>query len=99
MHELRMNQSDSQYPGLSSFDDRTSLPQRELLSFINTVSEMIGPEARGLLREIWLDELACMDCMPEPSSSDWHLVTLAALRRLAIRLIATNGSPVSLVGI
>jgi len=88
-----MNQPDPRDPGLSFSDGQTSLPERELLGFINTVSEMIGPEANGLLREIWLDELACMDCMPEPSSSEWHLVTLAAFRRLAMRLITTDCEP------
>jgi len=75
------------------------LPQRELLGFINTVSEMIGPESNGLLREIWLNELACMDCMPEPSSSEWRLVTLAAFRKLAMRLIAMDHGPTLLWGI
>jgi hypothetical protein len=93
MLELRMNHADPRHPGLLSSDGRTSLPERELLGFINTVSEMIGPEANVLLREIWLDELASLDCMPEPSSSEWHLVTLAALRRLAMRLITTDCGP------
>jgi len=90
MPELRMNQDDPLDSGLSSFDGRTSVPQRELMSFIDTVSQMLGPESCVLLKEIWLDELACMDCMPEPSSSQWHLVTLAALRRLAMRLITND---------
>ena len=99
MSELRMRKGDPPYSSLTPSEGRTSLPYREMLSFINTVSQMIGPESRVLLREIWLDELAWMDCMPEPSSSDWHLVTLAVLRRLAIQLMPMDESQMPSVGI
>lgn len=98
MHELRMKQSEGWPESVPSVNDGASLPQRELRSFINAVSELIGPEPQGLLREIWLDELACLDCMPAPSSSEWRLVTLAAFRRLAMRLIAIDRDPNHLWG-
>jgi hypothetical protein len=99
MHELPMKQSGVWPVEVSSVDDGTSLPQRELLGFIDTVSGLIGTEPRSLLKEIWLDELACLDCMPEPSSSEWHLVTLAAFRRLAIRLIGMESDSTQLWGL
>jgi hypothetical protein len=66
-------------------EQHLSVAERELLVFIDTAAELVGRDARGRLREIWLDELACMDCMPEPSSPKWRLVTEAALRRLALQ--------------
>ena len=99
MYELRIKKDEGGPSGCSQVDDSTSLPQRELLSFIDTVSELIGTEPRSLLREIWLDELACLECMPEPFSSEWRLVTLAAFRRLAIRLIRLDCGATHLWGI
>jgi len=90
MHELRMNQNVGVAVSMPLMDDGTSFPERELLSFIEGVSELIGPESQNRLREIWLDELACLDCMPGPSSSEWRQVTLSAFRRLAMRLTASH---------
>ena len=64
-----------------------SIPERELLGFVNTVSELFGPEQSTFLREIWLDELASMETMPAPTSSEWRQVTRAAWARLAYRLV------------
>ena len=83
MH-LRMSESGSGSRDLSR-DEHLSVAERELLVFIDTASELVGRDARVRLREIWLDEVACMQCMPEPSSPDWRLVTEPALRRLALR--------------
>ena len=63
-----------------------SIPERELLGFVSAVSELFGNGQGSFLREIWLDELASMETMPAPSSSEWRLVTLAAWARLAHRL-------------
>ena len=71
--------------GERSREEHLSVAERELLVFIDTATELVGRDARGRLREIWLDELACMDCMPEPSSPKWRLVTEAALKRLALQ--------------
>ena len=60
-----------------------SIPERELLGFVSAVSELFGSGQGTFLREIWLDELASMDAMPAPTSSEWRLVTLAAWARLA----------------
>jgi hypothetical protein len=67
-----------------------SEPERELLSFINSVGELIGPGSTGTLTDIWLDELACMDCIPEPASNGWRIVSLRASASLASKLIASQ---------
>lgn len=63
-----------------------SLPERELQSFVSGVAELLGAEQTRVLTEIWLDELASMEAMPEPTSTQWRLVTLGAWARLAQRL-------------
>jgi hypothetical protein len=67
-----------------------SEPERELLSFINSVGELIGPGSTRILTEIWLNELACMDCLPQPISKDWRIVSLRASASLANKLIASQ---------
>jgi hypothetical protein len=68
-------------------DEMISGPRRELLDFISTVVDMVGPGATGYLTELWLDELAGLGYLPSPTSPDWRLVSLAASARLAGRLI------------
>ena len=65
----------------------TSAPERELLNFIDSVARLIGPASTHTLTELWLDELACMDCISEPNSRDWRMVSLAASARLANKLM------------
>jgi hypothetical protein len=64
----------------------SSVPERELLGFVSAVTELFGAEQTRVLTEIWLDELASMEAMPEPMSTEWRLVTLGAWARLAGRL-------------
>lgn len=64
-----------------------SIPERELHGFVNAVSDLLGSGQSAFLREIWLDELASMEKMPLPMSSEWRMVTLGAWARLANRLI------------
>jgi hypothetical protein len=87
MHSFRIDQTDVRSRCASPKQEPASVAERELLIFIDAVLELIGPESQRILSEIWLDELACMDRIPEPSSPDWRWVTLAASRRLAMRLI------------
>jgi hypothetical protein len=87
MHELRMSQSPARPQTTSAGEESIPVPQRELLAFIETASNLIGAVNRSFLTEIWLDQLASMDRMPEPSSPNWRLVTLAAFRALAMHLI------------
>ena len=93
MHELRVSQSTGRPETNSSGDESICMPRRELLAFLETASDFFEAVNRGLLTEIWLDQLACMDRIPEPSSPDWRLVTLAAFRALAERLIDVQIQP------
>lgn len=63
-----------------------SAPERELLGFVSAVTELLGAEQSRVLTDIWLDELASMETMPEATSTQWRLVTLGAWVRLAERL-------------
>ena len=79
----------NEWPRVSAFmnDRPASAAEQELLTFINSVADMFGPDQNKFLEGIWLDALASMDCMPEARSADWRLVTLAASALLTIRLI------------
>ena len=63
-----------------------SMPEHELQGFVNAVMELLGTQQASVLTEIWLDELASLDAMPGPTSTEWRLVTLGAWGRLAHRL-------------
>ena len=62
----------------SQFLEASSVPERELMCFVNAVTGLLGAEQGNALTEIWLDELASMEAMPEPTSIQWRLVTLGA---------------------
>jgi hypothetical protein len=74
--------------------DKESLsePERELRGFIQSMVSLIGPGADRSLTELWLDEVACMDCIPGPRGPDWRSVSLAASVKLASRMIASQFS-------
>lgn len=69
-------------------DSPVNVAEQELVRFIDSVSDMVGPDQRRFLTEIWIDALASMECMPGPTSPDWRLVTSAASLRLAAQLLA-----------
>ena len=77
MHELPPTQSESGEP--------ISIPERELLGFVTAVDGLFGPGQTRFLKEIWLDELASMDTMPDPASPLWRVVTVNAWARFAWR--------------
>jgi hypothetical protein len=64
-----------------------SVPERELLGFVSAVTDLLGAGQTGFVADIWLDEVASMDILPESTSADWRLVTVAAWARLAQRMI------------
>lgn len=70
----------------SQFVEASSVPERELLGFVTAVTGLLGTEQERVLTEIWLDELASMEAMPAPTSTQWRLVTSGAWARLARRL-------------
>ena len=89
MPDLQLNESRVLFAHTGRGDGGTiSEPERELLNFINSVGELMGPGSTRALTEIWLDELACMDCIPEPTSERWRIVSLRASASLASKLIA-----------
>ncbi len=67
-----------------------SVPERELNCFIDSMTSLIGPGASGSLTELWLDELACMECIPESESFNWRSVSVSASMKLASRVIASQ---------
>ena len=64
-----------------------SIPERELLGFVSAVTELLGDGQTRFVADIWLDAVASMDRLPEPSSDEWRSVTVAAWANLAQRLI------------
>lgn len=71
-------------------DESLSEPQRELRAFIHSMTSLIGPGSDQSLTELWLDELACLDCIPGPHGPDWRSVSLVASMKLASRVIASQ---------
>lgn len=89
MHELQLSSNNGiGYKHSPRDGDSVSVPERELLDFIRAVTELLGPSSTRALTEIWLNELACMECTPGPGSPDWRMVSLAASTSLAGQLIA-----------
>ena len=70
-----------------------SVPERELLGFVDAVTALFGAQKASVLTEIWLDELASLEAMPEPTSTKWRLVTLGAWARLARHLFYASLFP------
>ncbi len=72
-------------------DERSlSLPERELREFIHSVVNLIPSDKAGMLTQLWLDEVASLERLPEPASPLWRLVTLRASARLAEKLVALH---------
>jgi hypothetical protein len=67
-------------------------PERELNSFIRSMTSLIGPGASNSLTEVWLDELTCMECAPGSEDFNWRSVSLSASMKLAGRVIASQFS-------
>jgi len=64
-----------------------SCAERELRNFIHSVSDLVRAEEGAFLRELWLDEVASLGRTPEPTSTDWRLVTMGAYFRLVRHLV------------
>jgi hypothetical protein len=91
MPEFRLMPSDESIKKAPGVDrEPISEPERELNSFINSMTGLIGPGASSSLTEVWLDELACMECTPGSESFHWRLVSLSASAKLASRMIASQ---------
>jgi hypothetical protein len=70
-----------------------SMAEREFVAFTRAVTELFGPEYAKSSAEDWLNEVASMERQPGPTSSEWQLVTVAALARLAIRMTVALRDP------
>jgi hypothetical protein len=91
MPELRLIQSHKSIEKApESGHGCASVPERELNSFINSMTSLIGPGASNSLTELWLDELACMECTPGSESFNWRSVSVSASMKLASRVIASQ---------
>jgi hypothetical protein len=91
MHETQMRVVDE----LTNSDGPTlanlmTMAERELGAFISAVTELFGSEQARLAAEEWLDELVSMETLPELTSRDWRVITIAASARLANRVNALS---------
>jgi|HubBroStandDraft_2_1064218.scaffolds.fasta_scaffold1815213_2 hypothetical protein len=89
--QLVMNRRVDKYN--SACNDLISMAELEFVRFTRAVTDMFGAAQATLAAEDWLNELASKDCMPEPMSQEWRLVTVAALARLTIRMTVALYSP------
>lgn len=91
MSELRLIRSNERSEkGGAIGQEAMSEPERELKSFIDSVTNLMGPCAAASLTELWLDELACMECVPGSGTFNWRSVSLSASVKLAIRVVASQ---------
>jgi hypothetical protein len=91
MSELRLIPNEDSIEIALAMDRKpVSEPERELNSFVNSMASLIGPGASRTLTDLWLDELACMECIPGSESFDWRSVSLSASAKLANRVIASQ---------
>jgi hypothetical protein len=91
MPEFRLIPSDESINNAPGVDrEPISEPERELNSFINSMTSLIGPGASSSLTEVWLDELTCMECTPGSERFNWRSVSLSASMKLASRVIASQ---------
>ena len=70
----------------SACNDPMSMAEYEFATFTKAVSAMFGTAQATQAAEDWMNELASRDRMPEATSPEWRLITLAALARLTIRM-------------
>ena len=64
--------------------------ERELNCFVSSMTGLIGPGASRSLIDLWLNELACMECIPGSASFNWRSVSLSASVKLASQVIASQ---------
>ena len=91
MSEMQLIPSEESIKKALAIDrEPVSEPERELNSFINSMASLIGPGASRSLTDLWLDEVACMECIPGSESFNWRSVSLPASVKLASRVIASQ---------
>lgn len=77
-HELSFN---------SIYEAQAQLAERELSAFIQSVTELFGPDEARSSAEDWLEEAERVESLPTSTERDWRSVTVVASARLASRRI------------
>ncbi len=72
------------------YEEQAYLAERELSAFIQSVTELFGPEQARTSAEDWLEEAELMDSPPVLTERNWRSVTIAASARLATRIDASR---------
>lgn len=92
MSEPQMNRDPLFAPGdAMRSDEPRSAPHRELHQFISAVDDLILRSSSAyFLTEIWLDELAQMDCTSSSTDRNWRVVSLLASKRLMRLLVESQ---------
>ena len=78
MHDLRLRRIESVVVGTQP----AAVAEGELRAFVGRVITLRGSNQAKFLEDNWLNESAEMERMPEPSNSEWQLVTLVPSGRL-----------------
>ena len=91
MPELRLTPNrESIKKAVAIAEEPVSAAERELNSFVNAMANVFGSDTSKCLTELWLNELACMECIPGSESFNWRSVSLSASAKLASRVIASQ---------
>jgi hypothetical protein len=91
MCELRLTPAhDSINKAAAISPDPVSPAEGELNNFLNAMANVFGRDPGRCLTELWLNELACMECIPGSEDFSWRSVSLCASAKLANQLIASQ---------
>lgn len=71
-------------------EGQANLAERELSAFIQSVTELFGPEQARISAEDWLEEAGLIDSRPLAAERGWRWVSIAASARLASRVNAVQ---------
>lgn len=74
----------------SIYEEQAHLAERELSAFIQSVTELFGPEQARTAADDWLEGAELLDSPPVSTERDWRSVTIAASARLASRVSAAQ---------
>src|SRR4051794_12564559 len=75
MHEVQLSPVDEQPIAHAPMSlTPATKAECELLVFVNSVTDLFGPDQAKFLTEVWMDALASIERMPSPASADWQLV-------------------------
>lgn len=90
MHEWRLIPIHKSPERAAAIAEPVSTAERELNSFVNAMANLFGADISRCLTEMWLNELACMECVPGSEDFNWRSVSLSASVKLANRVISSQ---------